>query len=142
MTGSRPLEKVEDLRTNIEQTYNVKVIYLQADLNETDKAKWIVDETAKHFERLDILVNNAGIGDIHPIEDFPDETFEKILRVNFLSNWYTCKHAIPHMKRNNWGRIINISSLAGRNGFTNHSPYVSSKHAQIGLTKALALELA
>ncbi len=113
---------------------------MQADLNETDKAKRIVDKTAKHFERLGILVNNAGYGE----GNYPDEAFEKMMRVNFLSNWHTCKHAIPHIKRNNWGRIIiiNISSVMGNNGTVNGSGYVASKHARVGLTKALALELA
>lgn len=94
------------------------------------------------FNRVDILVNNAGIQFVNPIETFPDDKWEQILRINLISNFYTIKYSIPYMKKNGWGRIVNIASAHGLIASPFKSAYVSAKHGVMGLSKTAALELA
>ncbi|CAF1432959.1 unnamed protein product [Rotaria sordida] len=94
------------------------------------------------FGKLDILVNNAGIQFVSLIEDFPEEKWEEIIRVNMISSFYTIKYAIPIMKQNGWGRIINIASAHALVASPFKSAYVTAKHGLLGLTKTVALEVA
>lgn len=91
---------------------------------------------------VDILVNNAGIQFVAPIDEYPDDKWEQIVRVNLISNFYTIKHALPGMKRAGWGRIVNIASAHGLVASPFKSAYVSAKHGVLGLTKTVALEVA
>jgi NAD(P)-dependent dehydrogenase (short-subunit alcohol dehydrogenase family) len=91
---------------------------------------------------LDVLVNNAGIaGPTARIEDVTDEALEDTLNINVSSQFYCARHAVPMLKAAGGGSIINLSSIAGRLGFTMRSPYSASKWAVIGFTKSLAVEL-
>lgn len=92
--------------------------------------------------RLDILINNAGMQHVSPIEDFPTEKFEQMIKIMLTAPFVMTKLAIPIMKRQRFGRIINISSINGLVGFAGKSAYNSAKHGVIGLTKAVALETA
>ena len=96
----------------------------------------------KECQKIDILVNNAGIQFVCPIDEFPDEKWELITRVNLLSCFYTIKNALPSMKKNGWGRIINVASAHGLVASPFKSAYVSAKHGVLGLTKTVALEVA
>lgn len=92
------------------------------------------------FGTLDILVNNAGLQHVSPIEDFPVEKFEFMLKVMLTGAFIGIKHAFPIMKRQNYGRVINMASINGVIGFAGKAAYNSAKHGLIGLTKVAALE--
>ena len=87
------------------------------------------------------MINCAGIQYISEIENFPTNEWRKVIDINLTSSFITSKNIIPVMKKNNSGRIINISSVHGLVASENKSAYVASKHGLIGLTKAIALEL-
>ncbi len=94
------------------------------------------------FGGLDVLVNNAGIaGPTARVEDVTPEAIEETLAVNVASQFHCARHAVPMLKAAGGGSIINLSSIAGRLGFTMRSPYSASKWAVIGFTKSLAVEL-
>lgn len=99
--------------------------------------------TLAAFGRIDILVNNAGIaGPTAKVWDYPLEELQMTMRVNFEGPWLCCKTVIPGMIAQNYGRIVNIASIAGKEGNPNASAYSASKAALIGLTKSLAKEVA
>ncbi len=90
--------------------------------------------------RLDILVNNAGLQHVAPIEEFPTERFELLVRVMQIAPFIAIKHAFPIMKRQQRGRVLNVASINGLVGFAGKAGYNSAKHGLIGLTKVAALE--
>jgi 3-hydroxybutyrate dehydrogenase len=94
------------------------------------------------FGRLDILVNNAGIQHVAPIEQFPIEKWDAILAINLSSAFHTTRAALPAMRKNKWGRIINIASAHGLIASPFKAAYVAAKHGIVGLTKVVALETA
>lgn len=119
-----------------------KVVFVGADLSRgADSQKWVSDVQAA-LGGLDILVNNAGIQHVAPVDEFPDDKWDAILAINLSSNFHTMKAAIPAMKAQNWGRIVNIASAHGLVASPFKSAYVAAKHGVVGLGKAAALELA
>lgn len=93
--------------------------------------------------RIDILVNSAGItGATVPVQDFPIESWQKTLAINVNGVFFTCREIIPFMLENGYGRIVNVASVAGKEGNPNASAYSASKAAVIGFTKSLGKELA
>ncbi len=90
--------------------------------------------------RLDVLVNNAGLQHVAPIEEFPTERFELLVRVMQIAPFVAMKHAFPLMKRQRFGRVVNVASINGLVGFAGKAGYNSAKHGLIGLTKVAALE--
>ncbi len=91
---------------------------------------------------LDVLVNNAGIaGPTAPVETMDPDEWEKVVAVNLNGTFNVTRHAIPHLKRSPAGVIINMSSVAGRMGYPNRSPYATTKWGIVGFTKTLAIEL-
>jgi 3-hydroxybutyrate dehydrogenase len=95
---------------------------------------------ASDHGRLDILVNNAGLQHVAPIEEFPTEKFELLVRVMLVAPFVALKHAFPIMKRQRWGRVVNVASINGLVGFAGKAGYNSAKHGLVGLTKVAALE--
>ena len=89
------------------------VKHYPADMSKPDEINAMMDSVAKEFGKIDILVNNAGIQFVAPIDDFSPEKWELIIIVNLVSAFYTIKHALPLMKKNKWGRIVNVASLHG-----------------------------
>ena len=87
-----------------------------------------------------MLVNNAGLQHVAPIEEFPTEKFELLVRVMLVAPFVAIKHAFPVMKRQRSGRIVNVASINGLVGFAGKAGYNSAKHGLIGLTKVAALE--
>jgi 3-hydroxybutyrate dehydrogenase len=120
----------------------VRAEYLGADLASGEEAQDWVRRVSAAFGRLDILVNNAGIQHVSPVETFPDDKWDAIIAVNLSSNFHTIKAVVPGMRERNWGRIINIASAHGLVASPFKSAYVAAKHGVLGLTKAVALELA
>ena len=117
------------------------IFYFELDLLEIKKTEKKIQQIISKFKTIDILINCAGIQYISEIENFPTNEWRKVIDINLTSSFITSKYIIPVMKKNNSGRIINISSVHGLVASENKSAYVASKHGLIGLTKAIALEL-
>ena len=117
------------------------IFYFEVDLLEIKKTEKKIQQIISKFKTIDILINCAGIQYISEIENFPTNEWRKVIDINLTSSFITSKYIIPVMKKNNSGRIINISSVHGLVASENKSAYVASKHGLIGLTKAIALEL-
>jgi 3-hydroxybutyrate dehydrogenase len=99
-----------------------------------------LDEAARRFGPVDVLVNNAGLQHVAPIESFPTDKFELLLKIMLVAPFMAIKHVFPSMKARGFGRIINIASVNGLIGFAGKAAYNSAKHGVIGLTKVAALE--
>ncbi len=96
----------------------------------------------ERFGSSDILVNNAGIQHVAPIDEFPDDKWEAIVRINLIAAFHAIKAALPSMKARGYGRIINIASAHALVASPYKSAYVAAKHGIAGLTKTVALEAA
>ncbi|HEK9128841.1 TPA: 3-hydroxybutyrate dehydrogenase, partial [Streptococcus equi subsp. equi] len=101
-----------------------------------------IDYTVEKHGRLDILVNNAGLQHVAMIEDFPTAKYEFMLKVMLTAPFIAIKRAFPTMKKQGFGRVINMASINGVIGFAGKAAYNSAKHGLIGLTKVAALEAA
>ena len=115
------------------------------DIGEPDDAQAMIDAALERFDRLDILVNNAAAPqglDRHVIDEIPVEVFDEVIRINLRGAWLMCRAAVPDMRRQRWGRIINISSMAGVIAAPRSTPYSASKAGIIGLTRALSMDVA
>ncbi len=115
------------------------------DIGDAADAEAMVETALEHFGRLDILVNNAAAPqglDRDVIDGIPIEVFDEVIRINLRGTWLMCRAAVPAMRRRRWGRIINISSMAGVIGAPRSTPYSASKAGIIGLTRALAMDVA
>lgn len=119
-----------------------KAAAIQADVTVEQDIILLIEQTVSLFGRLDILVNNAGLQHVAPIEDFPTDKFEFMLKVMLTAPFIAIKHSLPIMKQQNYGRILNIASINGLVGFAGKAAYNSAKHGVIGLTKVAALEAA
>jgi 3-oxoacyl-[acyl-carrier protein] reductase len=98
---------------------------------------------AAKLGRLDVLVASAGItGATVPVQDFPLDSWRRVIDINLNGLFYCCRAVIPHMLKNDYGRIVNVSSVAGKEGNPNASAYSASKAGVIGFTKSLGKELA
>ncbi|PLT30402.1 3-hydroxybutyrate dehydrogenase [Peribacillus deserti] len=117
-----------------------EAIGLACDVTSEEAMENCIKETVNQFGRLDILVNNAGLQYVSPIEDFPTEKFELLIKVMLTAPFMAIKHAFPIMKKQGSGRIINMASINGLIGFAGKAAYNSAKHGLIGLTKVSALE--
>jgi len=107
--------------------------------SEAEIARTIDAAVAAHG-RLDVLVNNAGLQHVAPIEEFPVEKFELLLRIMLVAPFLATKRAFPVMKRQRYGRIVNVASINGLVGFAGKAAYNSAKHGLLGFTKVAALE--
>jgi NAD(P)-dependent dehydrogenase (short-subunit alcohol dehydrogenase family) len=113
-----------------------------ADVADPSQVERFFDAALAHLGGLDIMVNNAGIaGPTANVEDVKLEDWRRTLAVNLDATYMCCRRAVPVLKKNGSGAIINLSSAAGIHGFARRTPYASAKWAIVGLTKSLALEL-
>jgi NAD(P)-dependent dehydrogenase (short-subunit alcohol dehydrogenase family) len=115
---------------------------VKADVTKWDEVTAMVKQTMEKFGRVDILVNNAGIVRKGWVKDLPEEVWDEVLTVNLKGIFLCSKAVLPTMIEQKYGRIINISSIAGKQGEAAGSAYCASKFGQIGFTQALALEVA
>ncbi|MEP9372797.1 3-hydroxybutyrate dehydrogenase [Mesorhizobium sp. KR1-2] len=122
--------------------HEVEAVYMQADMSKPAECRSLVAKAAERFGSVDVLVNNAGIQYVAPVEDFPMEKWDAIIAINLSSAFHTIAAAIPFMKKQGKGRIVNIASVHGLVASPFKSAYVSAKHGILGLTKTVALELA
>ncbi len=117
-------------------------IFLKCDVSKRNDVKEMVEKTIETYGRIDILINNAGVVRVGQIEDMSEEEYDLLLNVNLKGTYFCCHFAVPHLKQQKSGVIINIASIAGRVGQRDHALYCSTKHGVRGMTKALALDLA
>jgi 3-hydroxybutyrate dehydrogenase len=142
INGFGDAKAIEAERAGIEKEFGVKAFYNGADMSKgADVEAMIADAIAK-MGTVDILVNNAGIQHVSPIEEFPLEKWDAIIAINLSSAFHTIRAAVPGMKAQKWGRIINTASAHSLVASPFKSAYVSAKHGLAGLTKTVALELA
>ena len=118
----------------------VKVAYHGADMSKAAEIEAMMQFATDTFGGVDILVNNAGIQHVASVEDFPVDRWDAIIAINLTSAFHTTRLALPHMKKTNWGRIINVASVHGLVASAQKSAYVAAKHGIVGLTKVTALE--
>lgn len=119
---------------------HINVAFSNANLMQSDSIEQLIEDTISTFGALHVLVNNAGIQFVSPIEDFPNSKYENIIAINMNAVFYASKAAWKQMKKQKFGRIINISSVHGIRASEYKSAYVTAKHGVIGMTKVLALE--
>jgi 3-hydroxybutyrate dehydrogenase len=133
---------IEQQRAALAQKYGVTVAYHGADMSKPAEIADLVAKTKATLGSIDILVNNAGIQHVAPIEDFPPEKWEAIIAINLSATFHAIHHALPLMKANKWGRIINIASTHGLVASAQKVAYVAAKHGIVGLTKVVGMECA
>ncbi|HUJ34203.1 MAG TPA: SDR family oxidoreductase [Solirubrobacteraceae bacterium] len=115
------------------------------DIGDEHDAEAMIGTALERFDRLDILVNNAAAPqglDREVIDEIPVDVFDDVIRINLRGTWLMCRAAVPAMRRRRWGRIINISSMAGVIAAPRSTPYSASKAGIIGLTRALSMDVA
>ncbi|MDR3441946.1 MAG: SDR family oxidoreductase [Legionella sp.] len=118
------------------------LITIVCDISKREDIERMVVAAANALDGLDVLVNNAGIsGPTAPIENVDPDAWEKVMQVDLTGTFNVTRLAIPHLKKSNAGVIINMSSVAGRFGYPNRSPYCTAKWGIIGFTKTLSIEL-
>lgn len=122
--------------------FGIRCLSIKVDVSKGQKVKQMVDLTLEKFGRIDILVNNAGVISASPIKELTEEEWDKVFEVNVKGTFLCCKYVTPVMIKQRKGKIINLSSTAGKRGSIFRTHYSASKFAVIGLTKSLAIELA
>jgi 3-hydroxybutyrate dehydrogenase len=133
---------IEATRAQMAAEHGVEVLYHGADMTKPAEIADMVALAQRSFGRLDVLVNNAGVQHVSPIEDFPIDKWDQIIAINLTSAFHATRAAIPIMKAQKRGRIVNIASAHGLVASPFKSAYVAAKHGILGLTKTAALELA
>ncbi len=114
--------------------------FVQADLARRADCRRVVDETLERFGKIDILVNDAGFQHIDPVEDFSEDTWDRLLAVMLTAPFLLSKYCWPSMKSRGWGRIVNIGSVHSLRASPFKVGYISAKHGLLGMTRTLALE--
>jgi NAD(P)-dependent dehydrogenase (short-subunit alcohol dehydrogenase family) len=137
----RDMERLDSVRAEIAEQ-GATALALNCDVTDSNAVNQAFAATHAELGPIDILVNNAGITASVKFAETDDATWDRIMRVNATGAFYCCRAAVPDMLARNWGRIINIASYAALRGIPYSAAYSASKHALLGLTRSLALELA
>ena len=132
----------KELQKAVKEINNPNLAYNVVDVSNFSNVKNTVDQITK-ISNIDILINNAGItGSTSSLWDYDVDEWNKIVQINLMGTFNCCKCIVPNMIKNNYGRIVNVASVAGKDGNANASAYSSGKAGAIGLTKSLGKELA
>jgi len=142
INGFGDAKAIEAERAGVEKEFGVKCVYNGADMSKGAEVEAMIADATARLGTVDIVVNNAGIQFVSPIEDFPPEKWDAILAINLSSAFHTIRAAVPGMKAQKWGRIVNTASAHSLVASPFKAAYVSAKHGLAGLTKTVALELA
>jgi short-subunit dehydrogenase len=138
--AARRKDRLESLSQEI-RDLGTEALPLQTDVSDEAQVDRLIQKTVEHFGRLDILVNNAGYGLFAKVEDTTVQELQTIFATNFGGTFYAIKAALPVMRRQHHGHIINVSSVAGKRGFPLSGAYCATKFAMNGLTESLRSEL-
>lgn len=142
LNGLASPDDVRRVGREIEDRHGVRTLFCAADLRRPDDIAEMMASATRTFGTIDILINNAVTRHADPVETFPTEKWDEGIAVNLSAAFHTIRLAVPGMRRKGWGRILNVSSIYGLTGAANRAAYVTSKTALVGLTRAVALELA
>ena len=115
---------------------------MKIDVTHPEEIKEMIDHIIKVYKKIDVLVVNAGVVRVGPVETFPDADYDLLINVNLKGTHYTCKFAVPYFKKQKFGAIITLASVAAHIGQIAHANYCSTKAGVLGYTRALALDLA
>jgi NAD(P)-dependent dehydrogenase (short-subunit alcohol dehydrogenase family) len=140
--SSRSLDQAELQARAIHEGTGVDALGLAADVSRREDVDGMIARTLDRFGRLDILVNNAGINIRGPIEELSEGDWDRVIDTNLKGAWLCCRAVAVPMKRQGWGRVINVSSMLGEISMPFRTPYASSKGGMTLLTRTLALEWA
>ena len=135
-------DEIDAICAELAGSHGVQVMYNGADVTDTEQVAQMCEDAFEMTGAIDILINNAGIQHVAPIQDFPEEKWDAIIATNLTSAFHTTKACLPGMRRNKWGRVINIASAHGLVASPFKSAYVAAKHGIVGFTKSIALETA
>jgi 3-hydroxybutyrate dehydrogenase len=142
LNGLGDPEQIERTRAELERSTGSAVRFHGADMTEPAEIEDMVAFAEREFGRLDILVNNAGVQHVAAIDEFPLDKWDQMVAINLSAVFHACRAAIPIMKRQGRGRIVNIASAHGLVASAFKAPYVATKHGVVGLSKAIGVELA
>ena len=142
LNGFGDKDAIEAERAELEATHGITARYYGADLTKVDEIEAMMAAIESDIGVIDILVNNAGMQFVAPVDEFPVERWDMIIALNLSAAFHTTRLVLPGMKKNNWGRIINIASAHALTASPYKSAYVAAKHGIAGLTKTVALEVA
>jgi len=131
---------IEALRSDLARAHGADVLYDSADMSRQEAIEAMMRRAIDHFVGIDVLVNNAGIQHVAPVDELPVDKWNDILTINLTAVFHTTRLALPHMKFNGWGRIVNIASAHALVDSPYKSAYVAAKHGIAGFTKTVALE--
>lgn len=134
-------EKALSLKSELENDYNIKAVPVKADMRNSDEVKALAEAALEAFGKIDVLINNAGVAYLSLFQLADDKKVKELFDINLMSAMSLTKEILPAMIKNQWGRIINISSMWGITGASCEVHYSASKSALIGFTKALAKEV-
>ena len=133
----------EAIKKALEKVNSENLSYQIVDVSNFENINKSLLETERKHGKIDIFINNAGIAGVNTtVAEYPLDEWKKVIDLNLNSVFYCCKAVVPFMEKNNYGRIVNIASIAGKEGNPNASAYSTSKAGVIGLTKSLGKELA
>ena len=131
------------MKSAIDEISSENLSFKKVDVTNFVEIEKALLETENELGKIDIFVNNAGITGMNAkVWDYPLDEWKKVIELDLNSTFYCCKAVVPHMIRNNYGRIVNIASIAGKEGNPNASAYSTAKAGVIGFTKSLGKELA
>ena len=142
LNGFGDADAIEAQRSELETKYGVTARYSAANMTKPDEIRAMIATAAETIGSVDIVVNNAGIQHVSPIDTFPTDKWDAIIAINLTSAFHTTAAALPMMRENGWGRVVNIASAHGLVASPFKSAYVAAKHGILGLTKTTALETA
>ena len=132
----------DTLKRSVKELNNTNLTSNVIDVSKFEEVKNCTNEIVKN-SKIDILINNAGItGPTAPLWEYDLEKWKKVVDINLMGTFNCCKAIVPNMIKNNYGRIVNVASVAGKDGNANASAYSAGKAGAIGLTKSLGKELA
>lgn len=140
LNGLGDPEEIERTRAELDAGASGQVRFDGTDMTKREAIEGLVEATAEAFGSVDVLVNNVGVQHVAPIEAFPPEKFELVVALNLSAAFYATRAAFAGMKRQGFGRVINVASAHGLVASPFKSAYVATKHGLVGLTKAVALE--
>ena len=139
---SRHENEAQEQAKQISESYGVKALGLATDVTDEQAIAGMLATVESQLKAVDILINSAGINIRGAIDEVTPDDFRQVMEINVTGTWLCSRAVLPNMKKQKWGRIINMASALGLVGLANRTPYTSSKGAIVQMTRALALEVA
>jgi len=142
LTDAHP-KRPSSVASQIEEEFGVETLGMQCDVNSREKVDDVIQAGLEKFGQIDILFNNAGINRLSPIVDMTDEVWDLVINTCLRGTFYTCRAVLPTMFKQNFGRIVNVASIAGFMGLNDgEAHYAAAKAGVMAFTRCLSLEVA